>query len=305
MRSRFLHRFCSCSGIVGGMATAFALCSSVPASGQTTASGSAAVTEDFDGNNDYDHADQPGPDFKLLYEFYDNQDSIEHGNKDGFRSIEGVIPAGGIVQAVAPPNNITSVKINWKIHNDLGPPQCMFNVWIVWEFADDPAVAIAGGPASGNKFKLTTVTHAHQTHVAPGGGVGDGCYVPAEFVAAAIAVHQSVNGSTTFTCDIPVGAGTLGEWLLGRQGTTDDVLFNRAGSTGVSNWPQHIGQDIAGGPVLAPQSVGGDVNSDVSVFFEAGGQCPTVSAWGVAVMTLLVLTAGTVVVMRRRAAATT
>lgn len=38
----------------------------------------------------------------------------------------------------------------------------------------------------------------------------------------------------------------------------------------------------------------------------ADGTCiPTVSEWGVAVMTMLVLTAGTIVVMRRRAAATT
>jgi len=36
------------------------------------------------------------------------------------------------------------------------------------------------------------------------------------------------------------------------------------------------------------------------------GTCiPTLSEWGVAVMAMLVLTAGTIVVMRRRAAATT
>ncbi len=257
-------------------------------------SGSAAVPQDFDANADFDHTDLA--DFDLPFEFYDNQDAITHGNRDGFRAIEGVIPAAGVVQAGGAGTNVTSVTIDWAIHNDLGPQQNMEDVWIVWEFADDP-----NGPLSGNKFFLQTSTHAHQTHIAP--GPGDGCYVPAQFVAAKIRTHQTVFGSTTFTCDIPVGPGTLGEWLLARQGTGDDVLFNKADSTAISHWPQHIGQDTAGGAILAPDPVAGaggtDTNSNVSVWFKVK-PVPAASTWGAIAMAVLVLAAATVVIVRRR-----
>ncbi len=46
----------------------------------------------------------------------------------------------------------------------------------------------------------------------------------------------------------------------------------------------------------------GSALSTFSIVANPGIQCPTVSAWGLAVMAILVLTAATVVIMRRRAA---
>lgn len=103
--------------------------------------------------------------------------------------------------------------------------------------------------------------------------------------------------------DVTLAPGLGSNWeVLLYERQTNDVLKTRLLFFSPNVWSYNFSSGIAlaGGSSLLLELANNSAKITVSGYIPSAGNAPAVSQWGLAIMGLLILTAGTLAVMRRR-----